>query len=161
MHESVMAWVTEKATELGLRDCPSILEVGSYDVNGTVRPIFAQGGYVGVDIAAGPGVDRVVQPTELPFDAVSFTLVVSTEMLEHAEFPAAVLSEMRRVLKPGGTLLLTTRSEGFGYHNPPDYWRFSETQMKDLLAWVGFHVLSVTKDPQVPGVFAVAVKSHR
>lgn len=158
MHESVMAWVGEKVSELKLQNAGHVLEVGSYNVNGTVRDYFDQTRYTGVDIAEGPGVDRVVSPTKLPFDADYFAVVVSTEMLEHAEFPHPVLAEMYRVLKNGGVLLLTTRSEGFGYHNPPDYHRFSIEQMYALLGGAGFVRIVVTCDPQAPGVFAIAYK---
>ena len=158
MNGSVFSWVGRQVAAFGLRDASPVLEVGSADVNGTIRPHFRADGYTGVDIVAGPGVDRVVEPTRLPFDADHFAAVVSTEMLEHAEYPAAVLGEMRRVLKPGGVLLLTTRSEGFPPHNPPDYWRFSPSQIRDLFRWVGLVVEVVDSDPEAPGVFVAARK---
>ena len=45
---------------------------------------------------------------ELPFSPESFDLVVSCEVIEHLEEPAKMLSEAKRVLKQGGTLILTT-----------------------------------------------------
>lgn len=44
----------------------------------------------------------------LPYADGSFDLVWCSEVIEHLQDPAASLAEMRRVLKPGGTLLLTT-----------------------------------------------------
>jgi ubiquinone/menaquinone biosynthesis C-methylase UbiE len=44
--------------------------------------------------------------TALPFLADSFDVVVSRFAFHHLEEPAAVLSEMTRCLRPGGTLLL-------------------------------------------------------
>lgn len=44
----------------------------------------------------------------LPFDDASFDLVWCSEVIEHLEDPAFSLSELRRVTKPGGLLLLTT-----------------------------------------------------
>jgi len=44
----------------------------------------------------------------LPFADGSFGYVVSTEVLEHLDDPRTWLSEIRRVLKPGGVLALTT-----------------------------------------------------
>ncbi len=44
----------------------------------------------------------------LPFDDASFDWVVSIEGIEHIENRHAVIREMRRVLRPGGTLLMTT-----------------------------------------------------
>jgi SAM-dependent methyltransferase len=160
MHRSVLDWVGDQIVALGLREMAPVLEVGSCDVNGSVCVLFNTSGYTGVDIVKGPGVDQIVLPAKLPFVDDHFAVVVSTEMLEHAEFPAAVLGEMWRVLKPGGVLLLTTRSEGFARHNPPDYWRFSGWQMHDLLHWTGFVHETVVKDPQAAGVFAVAYKGR-
>ena len=42
----------------------------------------------------------------LPFDAGSFDLVYSIGLLEHFEQPNVLLAEQRRVLKPGGFLLV-------------------------------------------------------
>ena len=47
-----------------------IIDIGSYDVNGSYKPFFDRPGwkYTGVDLAAGPNVDVVLQsPYRLPF----------------------------------------------------------------------------------------------
>jgi SAM-dependent methyltransferase len=46
----------------------------------------------------------------LPFADASFDLVTCSEVLEHIRTPSRALREMHRVLKPGGTLLLSTPS---------------------------------------------------
>ncbi len=55
-----------------------ILDVGSYDVNGTLRPAAPEGAsYTGIDLSAGPGVDLVLKdPRSYPFPADSFDLVL-------------------------------------------------------------------------------------
>jgi len=45
---------------------------------------------------------------KLPFNDSTFDLIWSTEVLEHLENPSFSVSEMQRVLKPGGKILLTT-----------------------------------------------------
>lgn len=50
---------------------------------------------------------HVGQAERLEFPDDSFALVATANMLDHVEDPGAVLSEARRVLKPGGSLLLT------------------------------------------------------
>ena len=54
----------------------SILEIGSYDVNGTIRNLFASENYVGVDLVEGPGVDVVAGGQSVDFDDSSFDLVL-------------------------------------------------------------------------------------
>lgn len=46
--------------------------------------------------------------TPLPFENASFDLVFMTEVLEHLFFPDRALSEINRILRPGGYLLLST-----------------------------------------------------
>jgi ubiquinone/menaquinone biosynthesis C-methylase UbiE len=136
-----------------------VLEVGSFNVNGTIRPFFSQGGYIGCDIAKGPGVDVVLDdPRRLPFESDRFDVVVSTEMLEHAEFPDEILAEMARVCRPAGVVLVTTRSPGFPHHNPPDYRRYTMAELVAALERAGFEHVVVEADPQVPGVFGVGRK---
>lgn len=155
MHDSVMHWARQTVAVLELAGA-SVLEVGSYDVNGSVRSLFG-GPYLGVDFRDGPGVDRVVEPGVLPFVDASFAVVVSTEALEHDPRPWRTVAEMARVCR--GHLLLTTRGFGFAQHDfPGDYWRFSESAVRVLVEDAGLRVLTLTADPQHPGVFCVARK---
>jgi SAM-dependent methyltransferase len=48
----------------------------------------------------------------LPFDDHAFDLVWASEVIEHVADTARWLSEVRRVLTPGGRLLLTTPNHG-------------------------------------------------
>lgn len=152
MHESVMTWVRNEIRFHGLAG-KSTLEVGSLDVNGSVRTLFA-GKYVGIDMRAGPGVDIVGTADALPFGDRTFDVVISTEMLEHDPSPWLSLAEMGRVLRPGGHLILTTRGNGFFEHNEPsDYWRFMPSSRARLLEMAGCSIVSMALDPEVPGVF--------
>jgi len=165
MHPSVMEWVSKKVEQYNLaapRNC--VLEVGSRNVNGSVRPIFnGVRQYVGVDLVAGPDVDVVLNAHQLTsgFVGRSFDVVVSTEMLEHdCEFWTS-LTMMGEVLKPGGFLLLTARGNGFWVHNyPADYFRFLPQSFHHLLSLAGCEVLEITEDwyPGHTGVFGLGRK---
>jgi 2-polyprenyl-6-hydroxyphenyl methylase/3-demethylubiquinone-9 3-methyltransferase len=78
---------------------------------------------VGVEIAGAaleraranaPGTDlRLLEPDgSLPLEHASVDLVWCSEVLEHAPEPAHLLLEARRVLRPGGRLLLTVPFHG-------------------------------------------------
>src|SRR5688572_23760884 len=114
------------------------LEVGSLDVNGTVRDVLAgaSAAYHGVDIRPGAGVDEVLDVTRLAerFEPGAFDLVATTEMLEHCPDWQEALFQMLRVLRPGGLLVLTTRSPGFPLHDHPgDHWRFAGEDLRRIL----------------------------
>lgn len=58
---------------------------------------------------------QVADIRALPFASESFDFVMCAHAIEHLEVPQAAISEMYRVLKPGGTLLVvTTRKTLFG-----------------------------------------------
>jgi len=139
-----------------------ILEVGAYDVNGSARPwveAMKPDLYLGVDIRSGPGVDSLCDAVDLVsrFGAESFDGVISTEALEHISDWRTALYQMKAALKPGGWLLVTTRSPGFPYHEfPGDFWRFTPHTLHDALDDFDIDLLIV--DPGNPGVFAFARK---
>ncbi len=160
MHESVHSWVADTVAIDGLAGL-STLEVGSLDVNGSVRQWFS-GPYVGVDMRDGPGVDQVANAHELPFADASFDVVVSTEMLEHDTAPWLSLPEMGRVLKHGGHLLITARGNGCSVHDyPGDLWRFLPDSGPVLAELAGCEVIEVQEDALLPGIFLHAVRNGR
>ena len=61
----------------------NVLEIGSLDINGSVRQFFTDCDYTGVDLGEGPGVDIVCKGHEVPFGDRSFDTVISCECLEH------------------------------------------------------------------------------
>lgn len=164
MHDSVMAWVGRKVQQYALNDPAfKVLEVGSRDVNGTVRPLFSGVcSYAGLDMQAGPGVDVVANSHLLSTDAIKsieppYDVVVSTEMLEHDAAFWRSLQGMGKVLKPGGYLLLTARGNGFPKHDyPHDMYRFTTESFRFLIEDVAqCDVLEVIEDPGPPGVFGL------
>lgn len=162
MHHSVMEWVAEKTRQHDFAG-QTVLEVGSMNVNGSVRELFPLvASYTGVDFMPGAGVDVVMNAHALAFPDASFDLVLSTEMLEHDDEFWLSIREMGRVLKPRGLLLLTARGNGFMPHDYPfDYWRFMPASFEKLLTMAGCEVLEVREDWQVghPGVFGLGRKT--
>ncbi len=155
-HESVVDFVRANLSP-GDIEGRRILEVGSRDVNGSVRSILMSLGardYVGVDTEPGPGVDRLCDVVNLAsdFSGQSFDVVVTTEMLEHVRNWSNAVSNLKQVVASGGLLVITTRSFGFPYHDfPGDYWRYELDDMHAVFR--DFHIVKVIRDPQSPGVF--------
>lgn len=140
-----------------------VLEVGAYDENGSARPHVESLhplSYLGTDMRPGPRVDMVLNAADLPVLG-EFDLVISTEMLEHAEFWRESMHGMITVVKPGGILFLTARSPGFVYHGfPDDHWRYTVEDMGYILRGAGLEIIILKPDPSPhePGVYAKARK---
>ena len=83
----------------------------------------------------------------LPLDDGSFDLVLCTETIEHVRDVQLFLSEIRRVLRPGGTLALTTPANlPVGPRPDPlsPHLRFlSRHSLRHLLDEMGFELASL------------------
>jgi SAM-dependent methyltransferase len=73
----------------------------------------------------------------------SVDLVLATETLEHVPRPHEFLAEARRVLRPGGRLVLTVPFSARWHYVPHDYWRFTPSSLADLLHATGFADVTV------------------
>jgi SAM-dependent methyltransferase len=165
VHPSALAFCAVALTEDEVKD-RMVLEAGALDVNGSARPhveAFGPAVYVGTDMRAGPRVDVVCRAEDLPLQFIpgSADVVISTEMLEHAQDWQAALTGLIGVLAEGGVLVLTTRGPGFPIHGyPEDHWRFPVSSMRRILEAAALDVIVCIPDddPASPGVFAKAVK---
>jgi SAM-dependent methyltransferase len=90
--------------------------------------------YVGVDRVGELTRPTIVGTAEaLPADDASVDVVLCTMVLEHVVDPRKVLAEARRVVKPGGRLVLTVPSVWPAHEMPHDYWRFTRSGLEQLL----------------------------
>ena len=152
MHGNIIEWTQRKVNAFGLREL-SVLEIGSMDVNGTIRGCFT-GPYVGIDFIDGPSVDVVMNAHDLQFPDNHFDVVACMEMLEHDSAFWITLAEVARVLKSGGHFLMTTRGNGFAEHgHPDDYWRFMRNSGPLIAELASCKVVSSEEDPYAPGIF--------
>jgi Methyltransferase domain len=145
--------IAEHAAKLPLH-AKSLLDVGG---KGKPYACFFAGRvahhYV-LDVAPAYSVDVVGDACVMPFADASMDVVLITQVLEHIPEPIAVIGEIRRVLKPGGTLLLSVPSIFPQHGSPGDYWRY----MPDGLHWIlrDFHNVKVEGEAgTVPGIFLV------
>ena len=75
-------------------------------------------------------VDILASADALPIEDASFDFVLCTEVLEHCPDPAAVLAEIRRVLRPGGVVLLTTPFMVALHEMPFDFYRYTPSALE-------------------------------
>ena len=123
-----------------------VLDVGSYDVNGTLKPLFARPGwqYVGMDHAgcAEKNVDVILHdPFCFPQDDASIDVIVSSSALEHDPMFWVTFQEMTRVSRPRGLIYLNVPSQGPYHAYPQDCWRFLKDAHSALARWTGVDLL--------------------
>jgi hypothetical protein len=91
-----------------------VLEVGSLNINGSIRPFFEQCTYVGVDLGEGADVDVVARGEDLTYDDGDFDVVASCECFEHNPEWVATLENMIRMAS--GLVLFSCATTGRKEH---------------------------------------------
>jgi SAM-dependent methyltransferase len=124
-----------------------VLEIGSWTAPGqadivcrrTIEPLVGE--YVGLDMRPGPDVNVVSDAKCMPFADNEFHVILSSDCLEHVDWPRDVIREAYRVTKQGGLFYLTSVFDFEIHGYPDDYWRFTPNCIKQLLEDAGFKVL--------------------
>jgi len=117
-----------------------VLEVGSLDINGSLRSFVESrkpSVYIGIDIVEGPGVDIICDAENLlgKFEEESFDLVISTETLEHVRDWRKVISNIKKLCKPDGLILITTVRFGESFHACSyGFWRYEPEDMENIFS---------------------------
>lgn len=166
MRQDIRRFVELVAETLPLAE--PIFEFGALQVQANpeledLRNLFPGSDYVGCDMRPGPGVDKVLNLHEIDLpDAVAGTVILM-DTLEHVEFPRQAMSEVHRILKPGGTLIMSSVMD-FPIHGyPNDYWRFTPEGFRSLLrqfdrSHVGYHGL---REEMPHTIVGVGFKGHQ
>lgn len=74
-----------------------------------------------------------------------YDTVICSEVLEHVPRPSDALSEVQRILKPGGILILTVPFLARLHDEPHDFYRYTQHGLRYLLEANGFNVLSLDR----------------
>jgi SAM-dependent methyltransferase len=88
---------------------------------------------VAVDVAPAPGLDVLCLASPLPFRDDIFDTIVCTSVLEHVDDAERAMAEMVRVLRPGGTVLMTVPFLYPTHEAPYDYWRTTHHGLRSLI----------------------------
>ena len=122
MHDRVSNFLAKvKAKHPDCFNNRKVLEIGSFDMNGSPRQLFTNCPfYIGVDCVEGKGVDLVSLAHDVHFITGFFDTIISTEVLEHDLHWKKTLKNALRMLKVGGYLILT-----FATGNRPKHLAFA------------------------------------
>ena len=147
-------YITRRQILLATKDFASTVspKTNILDVGCGVKPyrkLFKTKNYVGIDVKGGglkdeaKRVDKYFDGQNIPFPKGTFGVVIATEVLEHAQLPEKLISEMARVLKTGGKLFITMPFVWPEHGAPFDFQRFTSFQHKRILTNLGLKVVSV------------------
>ncbi|MFZ0732393.1 MAG: class I SAM-dependent methyltransferase [Candidatus Sulfotelmatobacter sp.] len=112
-------------------------ELEVLDLGGRIQPYRALldgrlRQYVAIDMRATPLVNIVGRGEQIPLAAEKFDLVICTQVFQYISDPALVVAEIHRVLKRGGSLLLSAPAIAIR-DAEEDGWRFLPAAWKHLL----------------------------
>jgi len=127
-----------------------ILDVGSYDINGTHKPIFANNplwNYVGLDVTPGPNVD-LVATSDYNFGIAdeSYDVVISANTVEHVKDIFSWIKEVARVAKKGGLICIISPTYIKEHKYPIDCWRIMPDGMSYLFEIANLEIISCEID---------------
>lgn len=110
------------------------------------QSLFAGSVYHRADFAGVPRTDfTIASDSTVEAQSAAYDLVLSTQVLEHTASPGSYLAECRRLLRPGGQLLLTTHGVFEEHGCPYDFQRWTADGLRTTIAGAGLEVRSLRK----------------
>lgn len=98
------------------------------------------------------GVSVECDAHRLPFKSGVFDVVLFTEVLEHLSYPERALAEIARIMRPGGSLILTVPFLWGTHEAPHDYFRFTEFGLARALDDAGLELVVFQRRADLIGV---------
>ena len=124
-----------------------VLDLGGHKMR--KRGFFDIGGF-GVQVTyanltRGRCPDVQADAARLPLCACSIDVVICSELLEHVASPQMVLSEVHRILKPGGRVLMTAPFLYPIHADPWDFGRLTDRSWRKVVEESGFVLTGIEK----------------
>jgi SAM-dependent methyltransferase len=96
----------------------------------------------------------------LPFLDKSFDTVVLSDVLEHLPSPEVIWTEIGRILRPGGKLLLNVPFFYWLHETPHDYYRYTEWALRRFVRTAGLDLIFLEAIGGSPEVVADILAKH-
>lgn len=97
--------------------------------------------YIACDTKKDENIDTICDITNLIFPEESFDTVVSTQVFEHIDNPFSAVREIKKVLKPGGNVIITAPFMVPFHPDPKDNFRFSKEGLEEIFRSSGFEII--------------------
>lgn len=111
------------------------------------KPLFAHCDYESADFEGSPR--YYVKPTyscdlaAIPVEDARYDAVLINQVMEHLPEPLKVLRELKRVLRPGGTMICTAPLFFEEHEMPYDFYRYTQSGWRHLMQEAGLDVLEL------------------
>jgi SAM-dependent methyltransferase/predicted O-methyltransferase YrrM len=99
-----------------------VLEIGSLNINGSIRDFFENCDYIGLDLEPGKDVDIICEGQNYDANDESFDVVSSTECFEHNPYWKETFLNMIRMCKSDGLVFFTCATDGREEHGTEKYF---------------------------------------
>ena len=96
----------------------------------------------------------------LPYKDESFDNVVSFQVLEHHKNPAKMISEVVRIVKPGGYILMTLPFLGGIHEEPNDYQRFTRYGLIELFSDRSCEIIDIKEQGSLFSTISMLLNEH-
>lgn len=139
------------------------------DVGCGIKPyehLFPVDEYIGIDIEqsghdhSNSKVDVFYDGKIFPFKQNEFDSVVTFQVFEHVFNPGEFLTEINKVLKPKGKLLMAVPFVWDEHEQPYDYARYSSFGLTHVLDLHGFNVIEIKKSVNNFGVIFQLINAY-
>lgn len=111
-----------------------------------------------VNIAEETNPDVIADIADLPLPSHQFDVALFSEVLEHVSDPIPALKEAKRVLRPGGVLLICVPFLSRIHPDPCDYARYTDHWWRETLTTVGFANIEIKRQGYFWSVFVDLVR---
>lgn len=125
---------------------------------------FAADRWLGFDLPASasgkPRADAFATGTAVPLRDGMADCVLSTQVIEHVPRPFEVVAEAARLLKPGGSLLLSAPQAQWLHEEPHDYFRYTKYGLMELARSAGLTPRQVVPFGGAIALIGFLITSH-
>lgn len=146
--------------EIGNKEGLEILEIGSREVTGksTDKERLSKANYTGFDYYPGNNVDVVGDAHKISsyfHKDRQFDIIYSSACFEHFAMPWLVATEIAKLLKVGGTLIIETHFSFIAHERPWNFFQYSDMALKTLFSpALGFECLDAGMSNPIVGRFS-------
>ena len=97
--------------------------------------------YRSCDAVKNKNIDDICDILNLQYPPESFDTVISTQVMEHVNNPYKMATEINKILKFGGKVIVTTPFLISLHADPGDFFRFTKDGLSEIFKQAGFEIL--------------------